>query len=79
MPLVLESQLRARRCQQRALLLYPDSSALGPSLHGHGVAAGQRLVPIIRWGLKRLLRVESAEFGQSEAARVALLAASCGA
>lgn len=51
----------------------------GAILHGHGVAAGQHLVPIIRWELKRPPRVESAEFGQFEAARVALLAASCGA
>lgn len=30
---------------------------------GTGMAAGQGLVPIIRWGLERLLRVESTEFG----------------
>lgn len=34
-PLVLASILRIWRCQQWALLLYPDSSAVGPSLHGH--------------------------------------------
>lgn len=45
------------------LAFVSEVSAVGPFLHGHEMAAVQDLVPIMRWGLERLLRVESSEFG----------------
>lgn len=38
--------------------LYPKSLQLGHLFVGMGMEAVQGLVPIIRWGLERLLRVE---------------------